>query len=640
MEEIELIERLPTTEENSSITPNLNESRLQNDNMPDEVNNSSSPRENENSETEQLITDTLNNRVTERDLSKVSRGMASEAKWRQMLLELFNITDSDISRVRFTNPHDDLDTIIFLALVNWMRALPVQPTRLQLYQRLNKGRKEKLCKDSESYKFLIPTNCPETIQGEIEHRNTTTGKTKRRFLPIFLINDMQNPLYLHTMLIALITKLYYASSANITSEMCYGHDTSDGFGGMYNIYFYILCIYYNVYIVSQLLRRFCFNIDTLQKHLPLGVIGMAFAILYTVIFFHYRNSPKGYVININLYFAMFASSLWLWQKSQCFSLSNIKCINLVCKTDSSVQKNDLDATLSLITWSLLGSILGKIVLKYIGSNKVTGEVVPIILVLLNLLMWFMTNMGSFSNIVTVITLFIINCMCAAGAFVLVAMIVRLIVLFTNITAYLNNATDTVLTLKTEQDYMSRIIYDAVSIVVFNLSRTIHRSSSQVRRKITFILILLVNASILSAIRYGHLSYIFSWLDDIHLLLQYPFNAFNTCEVPYVYMEGNHRNGTTHTLSTLTVNRLSGYVSLCGIPMYIQACFRNKGFYLVHIMVLGCASSSVQCQQTNPSSPPPFYNYALDPPPYIQSFKGIEISTPSFIFFSRTPSLIL
>ncbi len=153
--------------------------------------------------------DDLNPLVTEKIVSRLSRQMPPKS-WRQILIECFNIHDDDIRRIEYSCK--ELEMVIFRALMDWINSREKQLMRQELCQILGKAKRRDICKRTDWYDFIVPKNLNTSGQEEERHH-------KKRNLVTH--TQVDNALFVHTMLIALIIHLYYVSSGYFTDEACY-----------------------------------------------------------------------------------------------------------------------------------------------------------------------------------------------------------------------------------------------------------------------------------------------------------------------------------------------------------------------------------------------------------------------------------
>ncbi len=147
--------------------------------------------------------------VTERDYSKISRGMPPRM-WKHILRECFGIADADLYKAEYKNWFKSIESTICDALITWSQAQEVRVSKRKLYETFVEARNMGLCQTTEWFDFLIDPDCQNQLP-----TFTETAKPKYKKLPFMqecLVRMLHNPLPIHVMLTSFLIKLFYVGT--------------------------------------------------------------------------------------------------------------------------------------------------------------------------------------------------------------------------------------------------------------------------------------------------------------------------------------------------------------------------------------------------------------------------------------------
>lgn len=284
----------------------------------------------------------VSDKVCEQDFLEVACEMpVEEGKWKQILMKCFGIGGNDIYKAEYACRGEGLESVITKALVDWWHRQPSPLTKQQLHNILTSAQRKGICRDSFWCDFLVPGSA-------IGIEDTESSRQPVVISPVqgFLIRELNNPLYWHVMITSLAFHLFYKLATNDFDSFV----------------FILPLIVYGDYCKVIPFQKY------LSKHipstvLPLKLSGYLVIALYVTIATIWGSSYQGFSKNqcINFIFIAFMTAQ---------NLKAPKQLSFCFITDRQIaaayrqypkQPDKFHILLNLLTWPILGRMLGRLV---------------------------------------------------------------------------------------------------------------------------------------------------------------------------------------------------------------------------------------------------------------------------------------
>ena len=343
----------------------------------------------------------VSDKVCEQDFLEVACEMpVEEGKWKQILMKCFGIGGNDIYKAEYACRGEGLESIITKALVDWWHRQPSPLTKQQLQNILTSAQRKGICRDSSWCDFLVPGSAIGIEDTEFSRQPVVISPVQG-----FMIREFSNPLNWHMMISCLAFHLFYS---NIHMK---GLDVE---------VFVLPLLISGDYIGVIPFERYLTNIMGNDQHraLPLNITGYLVTILFVVDAFVYGNTLEGYFHSnfTNFLFIVFMTGQnCKARKKLSFNFFSDEQIE-AAYTQYPKQSNKFHTLLNVVTWPIMGRLLGRLVylvsdykifvdkkppnhlsfcetqsVIFFTESVVAEKIIPMILVSLSFLIWSLTK---------------------------------------------------------------------------------------------------------------------------------------------------------------------------------------------------------------------------------------------------------